>query len=209
LLSTIGRYLYDKGFDVYGVRLAGHGTSPEDLAKTKWQEWLESADIAYQNLQTKYSTIYISGGSMGALIALNLMTKYPIPKAVLISPFIIPTAKRFYFLPILRYFIDDYIYTDIRADRLHMMYTRNPVASSIQLGKLVKHTKKILPKVKSELLILHSPKDDVADPKSVDYILKHVSSKRKNVIWAGDEHTFLIDYDEVNYKIIADFLMIN
>ena len=35
-MGPMGEYLAGKGLTVLGVRLAGHGTSPEDMAKTTW-----------------------------------------------------------------------------------------------------------------------------------------------------------------------------
>ncbi|MFP4344755.1 MAG: alpha/beta hydrolase [Anaerolineales bacterium] len=37
----MGEYLHAAGMTVYGIRLQGHGTCPEDLKSVGWQEWVQ------------------------------------------------------------------------------------------------------------------------------------------------------------------------
>ena len=39
-MLPLGQYLNEKGFTVACMRLAGHSTSPEDMARMTWQDWL-------------------------------------------------------------------------------------------------------------------------------------------------------------------------
>ena len=41
-LSDYGEHVHQQGFNVLGVRLTGHGTSPYDLNNRSWEEWLDS-----------------------------------------------------------------------------------------------------------------------------------------------------------------------
>jgi len=43
-MRPMGVYLAEKGLTVIGVRLAGHGTTPEDMARTGWRDWVASAE---------------------------------------------------------------------------------------------------------------------------------------------------------------------
>ncbi len=38
-MKDLGEYLYEKGYNVYGMLLEGHGTKEEDLLKLKWEDW--------------------------------------------------------------------------------------------------------------------------------------------------------------------------
>ena len=42
-MRALGEYLAARDYTVRGVRYAGHGTSPEDLARTTWRDWVASA----------------------------------------------------------------------------------------------------------------------------------------------------------------------
>ena len=43
-LAALARYLQKRGILVYVPRLSGHGTTPEDLADTPFERWLETAE---------------------------------------------------------------------------------------------------------------------------------------------------------------------
>lgn len=50
-IRPMGEYLTAQGLTVLGVRLAGHGTFPEDMAKTTWHDWVASAEEDLRELQ--------------------------------------------------------------------------------------------------------------------------------------------------------------
>jgi len=43
-MRPLGDYLAARNYTVRGVRYAGHGTSPQDLARTTQRDWAASAD---------------------------------------------------------------------------------------------------------------------------------------------------------------------
>jgi carboxylesterase len=43
-------YLHELGFTVCAPLLEGHGTTPDDLSRTNWQDWLYSANQALNEL---------------------------------------------------------------------------------------------------------------------------------------------------------------
>ena len=47
-MRWLGDYLYSQGHTILGVRLAGHGTDPHDLARTRWTDWLIA--VSYTHL---------------------------------------------------------------------------------------------------------------------------------------------------------------
>ncbi len=62
------------GYTVGAPLLAGHGESPEALAKTGWRDWLASAEAAFDALRAEAGgrPVAIAGFSMGGLLALEL-----------------------------------------------------------------------------------------------------------------------------------------
>ncbi len=50
-MRPLGEYLADRNYTIRGVRLAGHATSPEDLAQTTWREWVASAKESVAELR--------------------------------------------------------------------------------------------------------------------------------------------------------------
>jgi carboxylesterase len=66
------------GFAVELPRLPGHGTSPEDLALTTWEDWLAEAERALGVLQGRASgKVLVAGLSMGGALTLALGTTHP------------------------------------------------------------------------------------------------------------------------------------
>lgn len=57
---------------MYVARLAGHCTSPEDLARTSWEEWVASGRRALHHLRDRCRAVAVAGLSMGGAIALHM-----------------------------------------------------------------------------------------------------------------------------------------
>lgn len=66
------KHLAEEGHTVYAPRLAGHGTSPQDLARTRWTDWYGGALDGYHLLRQQCDQIFVCGMSMGGLLALLL-----------------------------------------------------------------------------------------------------------------------------------------
>ena len=71
-LSMMGEYLQQRGCTVLGVRLAGHGTTVEDMSRMTAEDWLDSVRDGYAMLRGSCERIVVAGHSMGGLLALLL-----------------------------------------------------------------------------------------------------------------------------------------
>ncbi len=67
----------DFGFHVLGPCLAGHGTTPDDMSKTGFRDWMASADAALQTLVHRGKPVFVTGLSMGGMLTLALAARYP------------------------------------------------------------------------------------------------------------------------------------
>jgi esterase/lipase/1-acyl-sn-glycerol-3-phosphate acyltransferase len=74
-VKELAEYLGKRGIWVYAPRVKGHGTSPEDLAGRKYQEWIKSVDDGYAILTTICNWVVAGGFSNGAGLALELATR--------------------------------------------------------------------------------------------------------------------------------------
>jgi carboxylesterase len=68
--------LSKQGYTIHAPLLPGHGTTPDELNKTTYQNWIETVEEAYSFLHQKCPMIFIAGESMGALLSLHLAAKY-------------------------------------------------------------------------------------------------------------------------------------
>ena len=74
-MKHFGRVMSRKGLTVACPELAGHCASIEALQATKWQDWYQSIENAFDALRGEYEQVFIAGLSMGALIALLVASK--------------------------------------------------------------------------------------------------------------------------------------
>ena len=67
--GPLARRLADEGYEVAAPLLPGHGTSPERLRYTGWNDWLVAARRAFDRLAERHEAVFIVGFSMGSLLA--------------------------------------------------------------------------------------------------------------------------------------------
>ena len=66
----MGEYIHKQGYNVYCVRLKGHGTLPQDLRDVVYTDWIERMNLGYAALRQVCKKCYLGGFSTGGLVAL-------------------------------------------------------------------------------------------------------------------------------------------
>jgi carboxylesterase len=86
-IAPLARALGAAGYAVSAPLLAGHGTTAEALAATRWGDWLASAQAAFDQLRAASDggPVAVAGFSMGGLLALQLCRTRPVAALVLMS----------------------------------------------------------------------------------------------------------------------------
>lgn len=74
-MKQFGKVIARQGFTVACPEIAGHCSSIEALTKTKWLDWYQSIEMAFDALKEECEHVFIAGLSMGALIALMVAAK--------------------------------------------------------------------------------------------------------------------------------------
>jgi alpha-beta hydrolase superfamily lysophospholipase len=94
-LRALGEALNQRGFQVLGLRLPGHGTAPSGLTSVSWQDMAAAVRLGMEYLSARVGVkpIHVIGYSTGAPLALNFAldaeqgSAAPMPASlVLISP---------------------------------------------------------------------------------------------------------------------------
>lgn len=198
-LRPLGEFLAQKGFTVKGVLLKGHGSTPEEMEKTGWQDWYKSAEGGYFELREKYSRIIPIGFSMGGLLAMHLASKYSFPCFITISSPIYIVNKKAMFASIIKYFKrfepkkpNTYLEKDMQEYVSDL--GKIPVKCVGSLVNLISNTKKIIPLVKTSILIVQSKMDATVDPRSAQYIYDKIGSTEKDLLWLESSgHLVVLD----------------
>ena len=68
----LGEQIARAGFSVRAPLLPGHGTTIEDLDRTKWEDWVEAIDRAVDAMRVRCRRVAVIGQSLGGLLALHL-----------------------------------------------------------------------------------------------------------------------------------------
>ena len=76
-VSKLAKHLHMQGFSVLAPLLPGHNTTPQDLNKTKYTEWISTVESAYKELDTACDYVLVCGESMGGVLSLYLGENYP------------------------------------------------------------------------------------------------------------------------------------
>ncbi len=217
-MRPLADYLYKNGYNVYGVRLQGHGTAPEDLAIQNWGKWYDSASRAYIIMKNSVKTFSIAGFSMGGGIALLQAANKPGRFAGVISinaPLkLMSVASKF--APVIVAW--NKLLTKIKIDKWKMEfvkndpeypqinYLRNPVSGGYELDKLMRFVEKRLGKVTDPTLIIHASGDPVVDPVSGEEIFEKLGTTEKQLTRVYANHHGILrgkEADEVNVTVLT------
>jgi len=76
-MKPLVRKLVSQGFTVACPQLAGHCSTLKELKATRWTDWYASLEAGLDFLSNECDTVYVSGLSMGALMALKLAADHP------------------------------------------------------------------------------------------------------------------------------------
>ncbi len=207
-LNGFIRFLANSNYTVYAPLLPGHGTSPEDLNKVSYIDWINSAIGAYNELTEKeYTEIYVIGHSMGSLLALRLGELFGnINGIVLTAAPIIIRGIWLKLIPLVKKFVK---FVKKKGNVSQYAYDVWPIHGVGELIKLIDVVKKDLKSVIAPALIIHGDSDNLADPESAQFIYDNINSRIKRLVYIeGAGHRLLQDGDVARiYQIIANFIM--
>lgn len=194
-MRALADYLFERNFTVLGIRLPGHGTSPEDLAKRRAEEWLTAVERGYQILQHKSLKISAVGLSTGSLLLLQLCRLRPVERLVLLSPYLRLKHPLSPFSNILSFFIPFY-HRQIEASERPFYYQRRPLSAIGQLNRLRSQVKNILYDIKTPTLVITSTGDQTIYPGTAEQLFNQLGSKDKNFHCYGDEVPHVLTTEE-------------
>lgn len=198
-VRLLAEQLHAQNYTISAPLLPGHYTTPEELSEIHWHEWLDAVDFAYQMLATRCTRIFVGGESTGAVLALQLASKYPDIVGVLAyAPAIklqislidqIKLRLAFPFVPLL---LKEYL----DRNAYWQGYKVTPTKSIIQLLNFQRATLKLLPRIHQPVLVVQGRLDTTIHPRSGEIIHSKISSpaKAKQLHWMENSyHVVLLD----------------
>ena len=171
-LRPWAEYLAEAGLSVWLPRLPGHGTTWQDMARTRWEDWYAEIDRAFDQLRAHSDEIFVMGLSMGACLALRLaeLRGPSVSGLVLVNPSLTGDTPLLKLAPALKLVVPSLkgIASDIKKEgSSELGYDRVPVKAVDSLRQLWRITQSQLAEVTAPVLVYHSTDDHVVGPASL------------------------------------------
>lgn len=191
-MRPLAEALVEEGFVTLGVRLPGHGTTPEDLSRRSYGEWVATVAAALELLALQTPRLYAAGLSTGALSLLAATRDHPLSGMVLLAPFLRLRHPLSPYVWLLRHLLH-YETREVDAELAPFYYTRRPLRAIHQLLRLVRAVRRLLPQLHTPALVITSQGDATADHRSAVRLFTELGSPRKQLQLLGPEvpHTLL------------------
>lgn len=198
-VRLLARILNDHGYTVAGPLLPGHGTTPAEMNRVHWRDWVATLEQTYQQLQARCEKVFVGGESMGAVLSLYLASEHPEAVGVLtyspaleidgwmvaLAPLIAPAIA-----PFRPFFMKSQLDS---ADRWQG-YLENPIKAGAQLTLLRRQVRRRLSLIKQPVLVVQGRLDKAIAPHSGQAVYDGVGSTLKEMHWMEKSpHTVLLD----------------
>lgn len=213
----LGEALARAGFTVAAPRLPGHGTSVDDLARTRWTDWVAAIDGAFNAMQARCRRVAVVGQSLGGLLALQLASRRDDVAAVatLAAPLWLGRIAsrvarwaeagkldRLFALPKL----GGSDVRDRRVRRENPGYDRFPIRALAELSRFMRVVDAALPQITAPVLVLHGAHDHTAPPACAAHIAERTRAVRLRML----PRSFHLIASDVERDVVAaeivDFL---
>ncbi|KPL74367.1 hypothetical protein ADN00_13830 [Ornatilinea apprima] len=218
-MSRLGAYLNQQGFTVIAPRLPGHALTIQDMPRTRYQDWYNALEDAYQLLRPHCAQMAIVGVSMGGALSLLFAANHPFDALVTLSaPYDLADSPRLRkILPLLRLLsrVKPFLkkpkgghWFNPEAGREHYSYRYNPTRSAVELLLMLSEMQAALPRVTAPALLIHSLDDGYVHPANLLPLFALLGSPQKDMRFIqGSSHCVTIDGDrQALYEQIGAFL---
>jgi esterase/lipase len=219
-LRGLGEKFSAMGHAVMGVRLAGHGTSPHELQKRKWTDWLASVRRGYEILSPFCDQVVIVGFSTGgALSAIHAATKPEKLRALVLAgtplkfrnrnlmfvPLLYGANKLMGWMPSAQELLS---FRPNESEHPDINYRNIPIGGLHHLRQTVAEMQRRLPELDCPTLILQGDGDKVVDPVSATMIRRLATNAPEMEVQmlASDRHGIVNEDIDGAHDRIIDFV---
>lgn len=197
-----GEHLAAAGFTVSVPRLAGHGTTWQEMNRTEWTDWYAVVEAELLRLAEEHGgRVAVGALSMGGSLALRLAEQHPdiVAGLALVNPSVGSADPKMRLVPLLSKFVGSIaaIGNDIAKPGVtEGAYDRTPLRAVASMMKLWRTVRADLALVRCPVLLFRSEVDHVVDPSSAEAILAGVSSEQATErLLHRSFHVATLDFD--------------
>ena len=219
-MRLLGERLSKSGWTVLGIRLSGHGTTPEQMAKKRWEDWVKDAEAGVKELRKSCHTVVGIGLSMGGLLVLHLATLGLIDGIITMNAPMVLADRRTRYVQLIRPFATFVnkpalsssanksegtatSTSDKKVERF--VYERVPVDGLISLNRAIRKVRRKLNEIKCPVLLMQSTKDLTVKPVSVQIIMKEIQQVKPVVLhWEKSGHILTLGPEREDVALKVD-----
>jgi carboxylesterase len=211
--------LRDAEIQLLAPILPGHENAGPRMPASLWTDWAAAAQAAFDGLADDGQPVAVIGFSTGATLAVELASRKPINRLVLLAPFLairysgwIPLRPASY-LQLLAKLIAD---LPRRGPAVRDPQMRRWAASADRYGtfnvhaavsalELIDTVKPLVSLITAPTLIIQGLLDTVVEPAGAEWLFKNLGSEEKQLIYlAHSDHLVALD---VERQLVIDAIL--
>ncbi|MGY6275539.1 alpha/beta fold hydrolase [Methylomonas sp. MgM2] len=214
-----GRYLTTQGYTVLGVRLKGHGTSPDALREVNFEDWEKNVKHGFDILKIHCGQLFIVGFSTGGVLGLKLAAEKP-PELAGVVAISVPVKfhnPAFMLVSLLHntnalvQWVSSFEgvkpFVDNIPEHPDINYRNTPIRALYELRRLIQHTEALLSDIETPTLLLYADQDPVVLPESSEIFFNKLGAKHKYLqAITADRHGILTENLGNTWAAIDEFL---
>ena len=190
------------GYTVELPRIAGHGTSVDDLMATGWSDWTSDVESAYIELRARVGQVVVVALSAGGAWSSWLALRHPeIAGIVYVNPFVTPLGDDL--MAQLHEALESGI--DIAPGEgpdiakqgvVEVAYDGTPLRPLLGIQQALVELAPRLSEIAMPMLIATSPQDHVIDPANSDHLATVAAGPVRRVSLDNSFHVATQDHDQ-------------
>jgi|SRR5690625_2636144 len=205
-VRQLGRYLQKKDMTSYSINYEGHAEHPRKITESTPFIWYKQVVEAYDFLRDEgFDHIFVSGVSLGGVMALNLATERDVTGiGTICSPMVLKDAETLYgqfivyakkYLKMFEKLEPDEIEEEIESFEMTAVFD--------DISTFIKMVKGKLEDINVPLYVAQAEHDQVIDPASARIIYNHAGTDDKKIKWY-DKGGHVLTIDESKEKLFED-----
>lgn len=194
-------HLAGAGLTVLAPRLPGHGTTWQELARTRFEDWYDEVERAFDDLRRRCSTVFAMGLSMGGTLALRLAEQRDgqVAGLVLVNASIATGRRDARLAPLLSRVVPSLgaIGSDVKKPGVtELAYSRTPLKAFVSLQRAWPQVRADLHRISCPVLAFRSREDHVVEPVSGRLLVEGLAGGRiEERVLEDSYHVATLDND--------------
>lgn len=212
-MRPLANVIADQGYSVEMILLPGHGTALEDMIPTRWENYRDAVQSAFDELSARCDAVAVVGLSMGGGLSVWLGENNSDVRAlVLINPWVKTLAPELVegglqLVAAGMEFIEG-VGSDIKRDgSIEAAYPGTPLLAAKSVSDALVDVEANLSKITVPTLLLSSREDHTVLPENGDVVAAGVSGPLERIFLENSYHVATLDNDaDVIESATVEFL---